>query len=40
MITWLFLLLIAERALKDEDWAAFLARNTDLFENRPRLDAA
>ena len=40
MITWLFLLLIDERAQKDEDWAAFRARNTDLFEDRPRLNAA
>lgn len=40
MITWLFLLLIDERAQESEDWPAFRARNTDLFENRPRLNAA
>ena len=40
MITWLYLLLIAERARSDEDWAAFRARNTDLFEDRPRAKAA
>ena len=36
MITWLFLKLIAERALEDETWPAFRARNTDLFEGFPR----
>ena len=36
MITWLFLMLIAERALEDESWPAFRARNTDLFEGFPR----
>ncbi len=36
MITWLFLKLIAERALEDESWLAFRARNTDLFEGFPR----
>lgn len=40
MITWLFLLLIAERMLKGEEWAAFRARNTDLFDDRPRAQAA
>ena len=40
MITWLFLLLIAERARIDEDWPAFRARNTDLFDDRPRSEAA
>ena len=34
-ITWLYLLLIAERARADEDWSAFRARNTDLFDDRP-----
>ncbi len=36
MITWLFLVLIADRARADEDWAAFRSRNRDLIEDRPR----
>jgi len=40
MITWLFLLLIDERAQEDENWPAFRTRNADLFEDRPRLSAA
>jgi len=40
MITWLFLLLIDERAQEGEEWPAFRARNDDLFENRPRQNAA
>ncbi len=40
MITWLFLLLIAERMIASEDWAAFRARNTDLFDDQPRSQAA
>ncbi len=40
MITWLFLLLIDERAQEDEDWPAFRMRNEDLFKNRPRANAA
>jgi hypothetical protein len=40
MITWLFLLLIDERAQEGDDWLAFRRRNDDLFENRPRLNAA
>ena len=40
MITWLFLLLIAERALEGEDWSAFRARNSDLFDELPRSKAA
>jgi len=40
MITWLFLLLIAERAQKGEDWLAFRTRNADLFEERPQSKAA
>lgn len=36
MITWLFLVLIADRAQPDEDWAAFRARNIDLIEDRPK----
>ena len=40
MITWLYLLLIAERARADEDWSAFRARNTDLLDDRPRSRAA
>jgi hypothetical protein len=40
MITWLFLLLIAERMITGEDWSAFRARNTDLFDDRPRAQAA
>ncbi len=40
MITWLFLLLIDERAQEGENWLAFRTRNADLFENRPRANAA
>ena len=40
MITWLFLLLIAERAQEGEDWPAFRARNADLVDARPRSLAA
>lgn len=40
MITWLFLLLIAERTQKGEDWSAFRARNADLFDDLPRVRAA
>ncbi len=40
MITWLFLMLIAERARQDEDWPAFRARNADLFDEWPRAAAA
>ena len=40
MITWLFLLLIDERAQEGEDWPAFRTRNNDLFEGRPRAAAA
>jgi hypothetical protein len=40
MITWLFLLLIAERAREDEDWHNFRRRNDDLFAGRPRQEAA
>ena len=40
MITWLFLLLIGERAQENEDWLAFRARNADLFDDRPRQNAA
>ena len=36
MITWLFLVLIADRAQDDEDWAAFRARNIDLIDDRPK----
>lgn len=32
-ITWLFLLLINERALDDESWALFRSRNDDLFRD-------
>lgn len=39
-ITWLFLLLIAERRRNDEDWAAFRTRNDDLFNRRPSSRAA
>ena len=39
MITWLFLLLIAERA-RDDDWVAFRERNDDLFAGRPEQRAA
>ena len=40
MITWLFLLLIAERMVTGEDWGAFRARNSDLLDDRPRSQAA
>jgi hypothetical protein len=40
MITWLFLLLIAERRRDGEDWVAFRARNDDLFKQRPNSQAA
>ena len=40
MITWLFLLLIAERARAGEDWSAFRTRNSDLFDEFPRSAAA
>ena len=40
MITWLFLLLIAERARTGEDWSAFRTRNSDLFDECPRGRAA
>lgn len=35
MITWLFMKLIADRALPAEDWTSFRARNLDLIEDRP-----
>ena len=40
MITWLFMLLIAERARTGEDWSAFRTRNSDLFDECPRSAAA
>jgi hypothetical protein len=40
MITWLFLLLIAERAEEGEDWSAFRTRNADLFDDYPHIEAA
>lgn len=40
MITWLFLLLIDERAQEGEKWPDFRARNDDLLAKRPRLNAA
>ncbi len=36
MITWLFLVLIADRARQGEDWGAFRRRNADLIEDRPK----
>ena len=36
MITWLFLVLIADRAREGEDWAAFRSRNSDLIDDRPQ----
>lgn len=39
MITWLFLLLIDERAQEGEDWFTFSARNADLFAGVPRKAA-
>jgi hypothetical protein len=32
-ITWIFLLLIAERSRTGEDWQTFIARNPDLIED-------
>ena len=40
MITWLFLMLIAERVRADEDWPSFRARNADLFDQGPWSRAA
>ena len=40
MITWLFLLLIDERAKEGEDWPTFRAHNRDLFEGVPLKAAA
>jgi hypothetical protein len=40
MITWLFMLLIAERARAGENWSAFRLRNSDLFDECPRSAAA
>ena len=40
MITWLFMLLIAERSRAGEDWSAFRTRNSDLFDEFPRSVAA
>ena len=40
MITWLFMLLIAERARAGEGWSAFRTRNSDLFNEFPRSAAA
>jgi len=40
MITWLFLLLIDERAQEGETWPTFRARNSDLLEGRPRQAVA
>lgn len=39
-ITWLFLLLIAERRRDDEDWPTFRLRNDDLFSRCPSAYAA
>ena len=36
MITWLFLVLIADRARQDENWQAFRGRNSDLIDDRPK----
>ena len=32
-ITWLFLMLIEERSGRDESWASFRSRNTDLIDD-------
>jgi hypothetical protein len=40
MITWLFMMLIAERARDGENWTGFRSRNSDLFDERPRSAAA
>ena len=36
MITWLFLVLIADRVRNGEDWPAFRSRNIDLIDDRPK----
>lgn len=38
-ITWLFMLLIIERSRQGETWDEFRARNADLFDDYPRLQA-
>ena len=40
MITWLSMMLIAERTRVDENWSSFRARNADLIDGRPRSQAA
>jgi hypothetical protein len=40
MVTWLFMLLIIERSRQDESWGEFRARNTDLFDDCPRMPAS
>ena len=40
MITWLFMLLIIERARPGETWGDFRARNADLFDDCPGMQAA
>ena len=40
MITWLFMMLIAERTRDGENWSAFRARNADLIDGLPRSYAA
>ena len=40
MVTWLFLVLIADRARPKESWQAFRTRNADLFDEFPRSAAA
>jgi hypothetical protein len=39
MVTWLFMLLIIERSRQGETWSEFRTRNTDLFDECPRMQA-
>lgn len=36
MVTWLFIKLIDERRVEGEGWEAFVLRNADLIDERPR----
>lgn len=39
-ITWFFLILIAERITKSQDWLTFKRRNPDLFGRQPSIISA
>ena len=40
LVTWLFMMLIAERIVPGETWPAFRGRNADLIDGLPRSNAA